>query len=112
MHIRNNIDEVIGKVVEFSKITFGDDFHSVVLYGSYARGDYDDESDVDIMIMVNKNREELAGFRSLVNNYCADLDLQYNVVLSSKLQSRAFFDEWKTEMPFYKNVERDGIVYV
>ena len=41
------------------KKVFGEKFQSVILYGSYARGDYDEESDIDIMITVDMSREEL-----------------------------------------------------
>ena len=41
----------------------------------------------------------------------ADLDLQYNVLLSSKLQSQPFFNEWVNTLPFYQNVIRDGVMY-
>lgn len=111
MCTKNQLDEIISKIVNFSKEIFGEKFNSVILYGSYARGDYDDESDIDIMIMVDMSREELAGFRQVIYNYCADLDLQYDVLLSSKLQSKPFFEEWKDVMPFYQNVERDGVMY-
>ncbi len=97
---KNQLDEIIGEK-----------FESIVLYGSYARGDYDEESDIDIMIMVDMSREELIQYRKLMCNFCADLDLQYNVLLASKLQSRSFFEQWKNSLPFYQNVVRDGIVY-
>ncbi len=32
---------------------YGDRLRDVVLYGSYARGDYDDESDIDLMVILN-----------------------------------------------------------
>jgi predicted nucleotidyltransferase len=32
---------------------YGDRLQEVVLYGSYARGDYDEESDIDLMIILN-----------------------------------------------------------
>ena len=32
---------------------YGDRLSDVILYGSYARGDYDDESDIDLMIVLN-----------------------------------------------------------
>ena len=111
MCTKNQLDEIIRKIVDFSKETFAEKFNSVILYGSYARGDYDEESDIDIMIMVDMSREELANYRRLINNYCADLDLQYNVLLSSKLQSKPFFETWKNAMPFYQNVEKDGVMY-
>ena len=111
MCTRNQLDEIIGRIVGFSKEVFGNKFRNVILYGSYARGDYDDESDIDIMIMVDMSREELVKYRSIMNNFCADLDLQYNVLLASKLQSQSFFNEWKNALPFYQNIMKDGVMY-
>jgi len=54
---KNQLDGIINRIVVFSKETFGDKFQQVILYGCYARGDYDDESDIDIMIMVDMSRE-------------------------------------------------------
>ncbi len=111
MCTKNQLDEIIAEIVAFSKDLFGDKFKNVILYGSYARGDYDEESDIDIMIMVDMDREELVKYRRKINDFCADLDLEYNVLLASKLQSQPFFDEWKTTLPFYQNVIKDGVMY-
>ena len=111
MCTKNQLDEIIRKILDFSKETFGKKFNSVVLYGSYARGDYDEESDIDIMIMVDMSREELANYRCVINNYSVDLDLQYNVLLSSKLQSKSFFETWKNIIPFYQNVIKEDVKY-
>ena len=111
MCTKNQLDEIIGRIVVFSREVFGDKFQNVILYGSYARGDYDGESDIDLMIMVDMSREELAEYRKVINNFCTDLDLHYNVLLSSKLQSQSFFNEWKATLPFYQNVIKEGVVY-
>ena len=34
---------------------------------------------IENMIMVDMSREKLANYRRVINNYCADLDLQYDV---------------------------------
>ena len=111
MCTKNTLDVIISRIASFSKELFGDKFKNIILYGSYARGDYDEESDIDIMIMVDMDREELAGYRSKINKFCTDLDLEYNVLLSSKLQSESFFNEWKTELPFYRNIVSEGVKY-
>ena len=108
---RNQLDEIISKVVAFSREHFGDKFCHVILYGSYARGDYDDESDIDIMILVDMMPEELVKHRRIFNDFTTDIDLNYNVVLSSKLQSKQFFNEWKNTLTFYQNVIKDGVIY-
>ena len=108
---KNMLDEIINRIVDFSKETFGDKFESVILYGSYARGDYDDESDIDIMIMVDMSREELTKYRRMFSEFFSELNVENNVFLTSKLQSIPYFNEWKSAMPFYQNVIREGIVY-
>lgn len=108
---RSQLDEIMEKVVAFSKKTFEKDFNGVVLYGSYARGDYDEESDIDIMIMVDMDRTQAVNYRKIVSEFCTNIDIDYGVLLAPKVQSKPFFDEWKTIIPFYKNVEKDGIMY-
>ena len=46
---------------------FGNKLLNVVLYGSYARGDYDDESDIDIMALVDMDRDNLNKYRRCVS---------------------------------------------
>lgn len=79
--------------------------------GSYARGDYDDESDIDIMIMVDMDRNELKKYRRRISEFFSWLNLENDVFLTSKLQSLQYFNEWKDDMPFYRNVVKDGVRY-
>ncbi len=108
---KNQLDIILKQIADYSRELFGDKFKNVILYGSYARGDYDDESDIDIMIMVDMSREKLFEYRSLISDFCADLDLENNVLLSPKLQSILFFNKWKSALPFYQNVIKDGVLY-
>lgn len=47
------------EVVEKIKPIFEDRLKKVILFGSYARGDYDGESDIDIMVMVDDDEINL-----------------------------------------------------
>ena len=38
---------------------FGDSIEEVILFGSYARGDYDEESDIDLLIIGEVDFDEL-----------------------------------------------------
>lgn len=111
MCTKNQLDEIIGRVVAFSKEVFGEKFQSVILYGSYARGDYDEESDIDIMIMVDMSREELNQYRTVFSEFFSNINLENEVFLTSKLQSKSYFNQWQNVMPFYQNVMREGIMY-
>lgn len=111
MCTKTQLDTIISQIVAFSKDLFGEKFKSVILYGSYARGDYDEESDIDIMIMVDLSRNELRKYRSKISAFFSDLNLANGVFLTSKLQSLSYFNEWKDAMPFYQNVMKEGVLY-
>ncbi len=105
------LNMLISQIVEYSKEVFGDKFRNVILYGSYARGDYDDESDIDIMIMVDMEPEELRTYRKKMVHFVADINLENDVFFTSKLQSVSFFNKWEKVVPFYQNVLKDGVIY-
>ena len=102
---------LIEKITGHAKAIFGDKLNKVVLYGSYARGDYDDESDIDVMIIVDMSPDELGKYRWDISCFTADLNVENNVLISTKLQSLSVLEQWKDTLPFYKNVLKDGVVY-
>ncbi|MCD7766923.1 MAG: nucleotidyltransferase domain-containing protein [Lachnospiraceae bacterium] len=89
---------------------FGDRLKAVILYGSYARGDFDSESDIDIMVLLDLPDEQMAEARKKMRRIADDLDLKYDCVISSIFQSYDSFENYKSASPFYQNVERDGVL--
>ena len=54
-------------IAQLQKI-YGSHLKSVILYGSYARGDYTEDSDVDIMILVDLPDEKLDSYSDTLWN--------------------------------------------
>lgn len=102
---------LITKLSDHARSVFGDKLKSVILFGSYARGDFDNESDIDVMILVDMPQEELSKYRWDMSCFTADLNVENDVLLSVRLQSAPLFEQWKTTLPFYKNVVKEGIIY-
>jgi predicted nucleotidyltransferase len=103
------IKEILSKVRVYSEELFGDSLQSVILFGSYARGDYDDESDVDIMIIVDLEASKLSPYKYKLAHFGTTLDLEYEVFHSFTLQDKKTFELWKDITPFYKSVLTEGI---
>lgn len=114
MNNKEKLDMLLSEFLRQAKITLGNKIADTILFGSYARGDYDNESDVDIMVLLNISREEEYLYnRELVNIIEKVYDtLGYSLVLSPIAISNAFFNEWKNDLPFYKNIATEGVKIV
>ena len=73
------INESLTKVRSFSESLFGKKLEAVILFGSYARGDFDDESDVDIMVVADVDADNLIYYRTRFSRFGTELDLMYGV---------------------------------
>ncbi|WP_456367169.1 nucleotidyltransferase domain-containing protein, partial [Thermococcus sp.] len=57
-----NMEKKAQALDEFLRVLrkrFGDSIEEVILFGSYARGDYDEESDIDLLIIGKVDFNEL-----------------------------------------------------
>jgi len=104
------LNEITSKVVQAARDSLGDKLHKVILYGSYARGDYDDESDIDIMVLADITMEETNEAYKKIYDLLPDLCLEYGVVVSIQVTSSAMFYAFLNASGFYKNVQKDGMV--
>ena len=54
-----SVQSIVYKFAQTMKVLFGEHLNKVIVYGSYARGDYKKNSDVDIMILVDLSETEI-----------------------------------------------------
>jgi predicted nucleotidyltransferase len=103
------LDEVTGRVCAAAREVLGDKLEKVLLFGSYARGDYDEESDIDIFILADIELEDANAERRKIRDCTGDIDLEYDVVTYLCMGCSAIFHKFADVTPFYKNVMKDGV---
>ncbi|MGN1195465.1 MAG: nucleotidyltransferase domain-containing protein, partial [Acutalibacteraceae bacterium] len=80
------LTDISEKIAKSAKEVLGENFDSAVLYGSYARGDFDDESDIDIMILANLPNTELVNYKKPLARLTSELGLKYDIVITVTLK--------------------------
>ena len=106
----DDIDGVKRDIVNKALEILGDDLFKIILFGSYARGDYEEDSDVDIMMLLNCSRNDLPKFRQMISGMAGSISLNNNVTVSLLLNDKNTFYDKMEILPFYQNVKKDGVV--
>lgn len=109
---KDELQKILTKIAETAKNTFGSKFDTALLYGSYARGDYNKESDIDIMILAKVPREDLYKYKKAFTFLTSELGLEYDVVITVSLKDCETFYKYVNAVPFYGNVMKEGIPIV
>jgi len=85
---------------------YGQRLKAVVIFGSYARGDYNENSDLDVMIVLDTYQsywDELVRSAELAS----DLSLEYDVTISRMIMTE---EQWKNDdLPVLRNVRAEGV---
>ncbi|MCD8378975.1 MAG: nucleotidyltransferase domain-containing protein [Lachnospiraceae bacterium] len=110
MCTQNELDTILGEMTKSYRSTYGNKISKIVLYGSYARGDYRDDSDIDIAAIVKGPRRELQDDLKKVWDVSHDLGLEYGIMVSPTVIPLDEFEEWKDDLPYYRNIEQEGVV--
>ncbi|MEA5419319.1 nucleotidyltransferase domain-containing protein [Spirulina sp. CCNP1310] len=98
------LEQVTGALVDH----YQDRIESIILYGSQARGDAGDYSDIDLLIILktlDHPYDEIDQTTDLMSQVCLD----YDVVISWYFISLERFNA--QDSPFMFNVKKEGIVY-
>ena len=104
------LSQISDRVVQAARESLGNKLDKVILYGSYARGDYDDESDIDIMVLANIPLENRGSEREKIRDILGYIDLEHDVVLCLNVTDCETFNKYTEDLPFYINVLKDGVV--
>ena len=95
-------------LAELQKI-YGLPLKRVILYGSYARGDYTQESDVDIMILVDLPDDEIDQYADELAEVGFEYNVAHDIWMMPVVRNQDHFNHWVKACPFYENVQKEGV---
>ena len=101
--------DLIKKYVSNVHEIYGTHLRQVILYGSYARGDYNSDSDVDIMILLDLSDMDIKAYRHQLSEMTFDFNMDYDTDIKPIAKSAEHFHKWIENYPFYTNVDKEGV---
>jgi predicted nucleotidyltransferase len=94
--------------IDFAKSLNHPEIVKIILFGSVARGEDTDESDIDILILTNKKSDKKLIIDDVYDKV-GDVLLDTMVRISVKMRTIEQYETHK-DFTFYSNVEKDGVL--
>jgi predicted nucleotidyltransferase len=89
---------------------YGDNLLRVVLFGSKARGDFDEESDLDVLVVLHLVGGGYWEHRRQISAIAYELELEYSVVFSLVVMDQLEYAEMRgANLLINRNIQQDGI---
>ena len=77
-----HISDIMQDFAKSVRKILGNSLDSVIVYGSYARGDYSELSDVDVMLLVSLGEEDIKKISDQISDLAFDFMMKYGVDIS------------------------------
>lgn len=99
------LDSTLKELSATLREKYGAHITDIILFGSRARGDFQEESDYDVLVLVDKRTTEL---RDCISEAAWELGLTHNVCISIVVQEIERFEKDKYE-PLFMNIRKEGV---
>ncbi len=100
------VNQIIKEFREELKRIYNGNLVKLILYGSYARGDFNSDSDIDLLVVLNEMEtpgKEIDRMIDIINN----INLKYNILISVFPITIAEYESLNS--PLLLNVRREGL---
>jgi len=104
---KSGIEPVLSDVKKTLRSLYGEQLQGIILFGSYARGEATEHSDIDLLVLLKKH--PVAKFREIrkMGDMIFDVLMKHRHLIGVVPASEK---EWKTATSaLYRNVKKEGI---
>ena len=102
-------EDILRKYVNEVHGLFGSSLKTIILYGSYARGDFRADSDIDIMILVDMEEQEIRDKGRVLSDVAFEYNFDNDIMIMPIVKNLEHFNKWLRAYPFYYNIKKEGI---
>lgn len=100
----------LAALVRELRARYGSDLQRVVLFGSKARGDFDKESDLDLLVVVRMGNGSYRQYWNEIVDVAWRVELAYGIVTSLVIKDVADYDTMRDhQLLLARNIEQDGV---
>ncbi len=101
---KNVVAQAVKKQLQ---LLYGDRLAKVILYGSYARGDFNDESDMDFLVVLKDDEIEVGKEVRFMSRPIFKISFKNDVIISNHPTTLKRLEN--SQFLFYRNVRKEGI---
>lgn len=105
--MESSIIQVAQEFKQRMQRVYGEQLVKVLLYGSYARGDFHEESDIDLMVVLDKQNFQLFQEICKITEESTPLSLAHNKILAVVPTTLTKFEHY--DSMFFRNIHQEGI---
>ena len=109
--LKNDIIEKVKKeVIHRIYNEMKTDIAEIILYGSCARGDYSEDSDIDIALITRCSRLEAKKYGDLLADISTEMAMKYFAVVNFVCLPYDEFLQKKGWYPYFTNIDMEGVL--
>lgn len=106
MRSKKEINNLLLQIKNHLISTYKDGIKHIILYGSFARGEATEKSDIDLLIVVD-DRIEPREVEDELNDLLFDILLKKGELVSVIAVNKSLFESYRA--PLFLNVKEDGV---
>lgn len=109
MRTSSPLQPILSALLEKLYALFGNHIKETILFGSYARGEADVGSDIDVFVLVDIPHEIIPQYTWQLGELASDLLLDYGIMVSPIVENEEHFLRYVDIFPLYRNIHNEGV---
>lgn len=109
MCTKSELNRILIRLAEAYKSVYGKQLVKILLYGSYARGEYTEDSDIDVVALVQGERLALQNKLQEIWDISSEMELEYGTILSPTVIPYDEYLRFVDDLPYYRNIANEGV---